>query len=533
MENNSDTTGIPLGRVFRMKELKGWFGKVLNVPSGRQGVVIEPSGKQKLLPPGKHRILSVLGRLRGKGIGLATGYVPQEPFMVPIKFPYMLSGDGELLDLTLVGSMQVVDPARFFSAIILPQGEFHPSALTLGDDAAMQAPAPIFRKYAAEDLIHGTPPHLDGELLNNLQSLGTAIGLSIQYLPLISITRADDRALIAEKTQALNERLQQVDIQKMLADIENQVELEEFIQQLDPELQKLVQLKTGGDSVGGLAAVKTHVGEAVRNWLNIEADQDGSTRRWQIEDLFRKKSQETSKKLPASHRQPRFWWLSRVIWMVFLILLGWTLHFTVIKIADAAGWDSKLEFLIALWAVIIPGILESIKALYEKRESIDEATWTQPGFQLLDDLVKNDRQWADELVRDQCHAELQHVIQVLQDIRSREYKRENTTLALRLRNEIERNVADCSEKVLRPDYGHPPYLTELHISRRAWNNMLDYDEDLLLFASALSDKVQQLQEASQADALEAHLLTSLDKDVMKFCSKFFERGRPLKVPSAD
>lgn len=140
---------------------------------------------------------------------------------------------------------------------------------------------------------------------------------------------------------------------------------------------------------------------------------------------------------------------------------------------------------------------------------------------------------ADKLVRDECRTELFHIRDVVSDVRGVEYKRGKTDLALRLRNVVEKNSEDCADKVGRLDYGPAPYLTDLHISNHAWERMLDYDEDLLLFVKALSDEAHLVQEKSHADQLTEELVSDLDAGILKFCNRFYERGRPLEMPAED
>ena len=153
-----------------------------------------------------------------------------------------------------------------------------------------------------------------------------------------------------------------------------------------------------------------------------------------------------------------------------------------------------------------------------------------PDYQRLDNLVGNDRAWADELVRQQCRDEFLHIRDVVRDIRSREFKREKTELALKLRNEVERNAEECAAKINTPDFGRPPYVTDLHIRQKAWSRMLDHDEELLLYAHALSEKAHLLQQKSHADEMTLEMIADLDAGMLRFCNQFFQRSRPLQMP---
>lgn len=528
---------FPLARAFRFKELLGWIGKSLEVPPGRLGVVVTKDGKGRTLPTGRHRLLTAFQRLRGRGIGLAAGYVPAGEFDTPLKAPYILSGDGELLDLGLVGTLEITDPLRYFTEVVIPQGQVWSMEVDLSDEAAQDALNAITTKFAAADLIHGLPPRLAAELLASINPFLSTRGMRINSIPLKTFSSPADRVAIAEKVQSLNEnkRLQDPALEAKLKDIEDQAQLEDFARQLDPDLGKFVSFQLDRESLEkGVTTAKARIGGALRAWLTVETKKGEGRRRWRLEGLIRQK-QEDAKTPPRLkiRRPPPGWWLPRTVWIIFVILTGLALTGILNWIARAASWDNRMEVLLVIWGFVIIAVLESIKALYEKRETIEEETWMLPGYQRLDNLVSNDRLWADELVREQCQKELKHVRETLQDIRSREYKRGKTGLSLKLRNELERNAEDCAEKVGRQDYGCPPYVTDLRVNRRAWLQMLDIDEDLLLYANALSDKAHLLQQKSQASELTDEMVADMDVDIMKFCNRFFERGRPLQTPPAE
>jgi hypothetical protein len=240
--------------------------------------------------------------------------------------------------------------------------------------------------------------------------------------------------------------------------------------------------------------------------------------------------------MPKARRLPRFWWFWRVLWMAIVFFIGLALTSLVNRLAGAASQQGKMGLYLLIWGFVIGVVLDSIKVLYEKLEGAYDAARLFPASSVsssLDALVGNNRDRADELVREQCQKELGHVRDVLQDIRTREFKRNKTDMALKLRNELERNVEDGIKKISNRDYGRPPYVTDLHIDRYAWDAMLDYDEDLLGYANALSDKAHLLQQKSQANELDPALLASFDSDISAFCNRFFERARPIKILSQE
>jgi hypothetical protein len=66
-----------------------------------------------------------------------------------------------------------------------------------------------------------------------------------------------------------------------------------------------------------------------------------------------------------------------------------------------------------------------------------------------------------------------------------------------------------------------------------WENALDTDENLLIKAHLLSDKTHLLQQQSHADQMVVESVAEVDAEVSKFCNQFFERGRPLQLPTEE
>jgi hypothetical protein len=540
-KEEKQTSMVPLGRAFRLKELKGYFQKFITIPPGRTGVVVEADGQGRTLAPGYHRLLTVIQRLRGRGVGLAAGYVPKEPFNLRMAIPYLLSGDGKLVDLNLACVLEVNDPVKFFTQVVLPQGTFQADGMEVNDEMARKMLGSATTKYAAADLVHGLPPRLNGELLNALGMFAAGWGLSVRNIPLVVITNSDDRLAIAEKTQALQERLQDVALQAKMAEIENQAQLDEFIQQVDPQAGAVVHpqvaqaapaeaapLAAAAAPAKDAPAAARKPGEYLRTLFG-GSGAGNSRRGGLLAGLFHQKP-----KAAAETRElPHLWWLMRTLWMAIVLIMAGIITYLVFHLAASASVQRKLEFLLPTWGFAITYILTNIKVLAEKSENAFEITRPSSASSRLDDLVGDDRRRADELVREQCQKELGHVREVLQDIRTREFKRDKTEMALKLRNELEQNAEEGIKKIGSPDYGCPAYVTDLYLNRNAWNDMLNYDEDLLGYAHALSDKAHLLQQKSQADELDMAQLAGFDTDISDFRNRFFERGRPIKIHSQE
>lgn len=261
--------GVPLACAYHLKELRGLIGKSMEVPGARLGVVIYPGGKVGTFPPGKHRILTAFQRLRGLGVGLRAGYIPSGELSARVILEYLLSGDGELLDGRLICTVSIEDPGRFFNELVVPQGEIWAGEIDLDPQLVKDALGAITTQYAAADVVRGS---LDGRLIGAAQSsLDAGLknqGMKLKEILLLTLSRADHRALIEEKSQALRERLQEVEIQKKMSEIENQAQLNDFIQQLEPELKDAANFHLGANQEGpDKGSEKGKVGGAIHNWL--------------------------------------------------------------------------------------------------------------------------------------------------------------------------------------------------------------------------------------------------------------------------
>ena len=119
---------------------------------------------------------------------------------------------------------------------------------------------------------------------------------------------------------------------------------------------------------------------------------------------------------------------------------------------------------------------------------------------------------------------------MLNDLRSRAYKNGAEELALQIRS-LEKKFHRTREELMNPNIGVPPYVTDLKVSRRMWDDLLDYDEQLLVRASALSEDVQALQqEYAQGAEITPEKLNQLEGRLDAFLHNFKNRNQALKAP---
>jgi hypothetical protein len=219
--------------------------------------------------------------------------------------------------------------------------------------------------------------------------------------------------------------------------------------------------------------------------------------------------------------------------MAFLILLGIGLTVLAFWLAQAFSWKNYMEVTIGIWTFILFGLLESIKVLYEKREHIAEIKWSKAGITYLDDLTDNNRQEVDQLVRAQARRDLNHIREILNDVRSRIYRGGNEDLALRIRD-LERKFESASARLQNPDFGRAPYLDpKLHINSHVWENMLDYDELLLIRGTALSEDAQEIQQNVSQSQVSQEFFDKLEARLDAYMHEFENRGRTLRSSDAE
>ena len=521
----------PFAKAYGLDELDGRLGKWLEVPAGRQGVVIK-NGVPKTLSPGRHRVLSTFERLRGKGLGLQVGYVPAQPFTARVKAENLLSGDSELMDASLLCEVEVVDVARFFTQMVLPQGAIYGDTLDLSSEGAWEALGTLTRQYSGGDLVRGVPvENMLPQIRLQLEAIFNGQGLYLDFVLLISFWRISDRALAAEKALLVQDRLRDVELQNKMAEIETEAQFQDFVNQLEPELVGKVGLhpvvaSASANDVEAEAADEKGITifDTFRTWINFESKKGEGGRHFRIDGLFRRLGKDSPTSKARRRKPPQRWWLARVAWMIFVVLVALVLTKVVDWVAGGANWDARWQFYLAVWGFAVLAVLESLKTLFQKREELESQRWAEPGYTYVDDLVGNDRPQADRLVRNQCDRELGNAQDMLNDMRSRIYKSGDEDAALSVRS-LEKKLARVREDVMNPKMGEPPYVTDLKVGRKLWLDMLDYDEQVLVRVSALSEDTQELQQKYTQGKFDLEILNQLEGRLDAFLHHFKNRAQ--------
>jgi hypothetical protein len=419
MNNPTNPSNLPLARAFTLKQLSGWLGKALDVPHGRQGISMNAAGRMRLFPPGRQRVLSVFERLAGHGAGLRAGFVPTQGFQASLKAPNLLSGDNELLDASLLCQVEVTDPPRFFTELVIPQGQVDSGLIDLSEVLSIETIGALAARYAARDLVSGlSTQRLATELFNVLQPALSGLGLRLVNLQWIVFWRAEKRVEIAEKAQALDDRLKELVLDKEMAALERQAKREDFIRQFQEEVEaRPVAVET--PTTGSAAPTPPPV-ENMRGWLTIDTAKEGGKRHWRFEDLFNRRKKPPEEGL-ASRRQLKRWVKIQIIFLLGLSSLGCLSTVGFFWIAKAASWNVKWEFFMVIWGPVLGVLMGQAVVFFKKREDLDDLFWQSKGITEVDDLSRNNRQRADQLVREQCAEDMRHVQEILSDVQQRVY----------------------------------------------------------------------------------------------------------------
>ena len=523
---SSLTDAAPLARVLPMREWSGALDRFFQVPAGRTGVVIYADGQARTFPPGKHRILSMVERMQGKGAGLRAGFVPSAPFNGLCRSEHLLSGDDELLEANLMAAVAVTDPARFFQEQVAPKGELRHAILDLGGPQ-VDAGYHILKRYAAQDLISGLPTaQLANELRPWLAAELENLGLRLNAIQVISFWRSEDRLMVAEKAHQIAEQLR-------VLQQPSQAQAVPALMQADQVVVRPVAADPAAPAATatGLPLPPAPAGStpltALQDWLaTIQLPDFQNLRpRWKLQSLFRK-SETAEIKIPPVRRPQRRWWLPGIIWAVFLLLLGYLVTRTTLNLGDAVSPEARFGFITGLWMVILPLVFETVRRMVLKREMIAETIWMLPGATHLDELVRSDRARADRLVRQQCQTELARSVEMLDALTARVYRSGQVEAALELRR-LKQTFEEAHTRLLQPTFGAPAYLSNLNVSQAAWNRMLDYDEELLYIANALSEKVNQFQQSG--DSLAPEQAVQLQRSLDQLLYYFGGRSLALKT----
>ncbi len=523
----------PLAKAFRLKELAGWLSKQIVIPQNRQGIILLGNAPARFLPPGKHAALSKFERVSGRGAELLAGYIPTQPFRACLKATNMLSGDEELMDASLVGLVDVTDPACFFTQFVQPNQVINEASMELSGDIAIEGLAALVSRYEAADLMQGLPTfRLATEIQTQLNPALANQGIRLIGLEMLSFRRTADQVKVAQKVQELEARLREVSMEGKMAEMEDNAKLEDFSRQIRSELVEHAGIReVTPTEVQSIKATAIPLIAQLQSKLSSLKPSSSSDRNWRIGRLFHR-SQPAGEEPHPGRRQIRQWLIGRGITLLVLILVGFFITALIMSNSKEPSWSIRWEFMLIIWGPILAVVIQSLIAFLKKREEISEALWTAQGMTFIDDLSRGNRKRTDQLVREQCAGELQLIRETLVDVRSRVYKGGDENQALQIK-QLEGKVENCRTEVLNPSFGAPPYLSDLKIDRHMWGHLLDYDEKLLVHIASSSLGAHNIQQKLVVGGSDGEDLTRLEKKIDAFRHDFSMRQNAVKVSEQD
>lgn len=230
---NNTQAQLPLAKAIQAGSLPGVMRKIIEIPAGRQGIIIMRSGKARMLPPGRHIASVALPRIIWNDTGDWCGYLPADVFPAFYNLPNLLSGDDDLLDASLLCLVKVTHALQFFQGIVVPQGMVPASGLELPGGLVRTGLEPLVRRYTAADLAAGLPTDfLLGQMGELMRQQLANLGLELVGVQVFSFLPAVDRIEIAAKLGAMEALLADAQVQSRLESAQDQAGLDGAMREL-------------------------------------------------------------------------------------------------------------------------------------------------------------------------------------------------------------------------------------------------------------------------------------------------------------
>ena len=469
---------LPIARAFSLDELPGWLGKRLDVPQGKQGIIIDASGRMDLVQQGKPKAITPLARINGKGIGLMAGYIPADEFQISVSLTNLLSGDDALLDADILFSAKVNNPRVFFTKLVVPQRELHVLPVLEGN-ALHKMVEKVTQLYEREDALRHVPTHqLTSDTRSVLGNVFSLYGLQLVDIPMLLLRRSEDRLLVDEKL---------AELETALAGKQDDEDAHRHIEAAANQLLPgSISLRSGEkhaltDVVSGLRRVRLMKGRLGQHWV--------------LKALRNPSADELDAK---TNRALKRWRKLKIIWMSLLLLFGIGLTYLIIKLGFNMRSEAVIGFLLGTWGLLISLVVTAMKQLVQKQELIIFGAKSWKDLENARIVSKNDRTEVDRLVRQQCSQELRNALDVLNASRAELFRSGKKDLALKIKD-LEKKIENASSDMLSSDHGTPFYLSDISISELDWKRTLDDEEELIAYSIKLGDMAENLRlDLSQA-----------------------------------
>ena len=514
-ENQNES--IPLAIALTVQELKGWVRKELFVPNGKRGIVIFRNGKSKIFSSGTHTALNPLQRIKKQGVGLQAGYMPEKELPLFLRINNILTGDDHLVDISLMCQLEILDHRKFFEMGVIPRKYLEGSALILDDEESFRAVYQIINEYALEDLISGSLHDTIRQRISTLlQSILSLQGLQLSNIFLLTIWPVEDRVRIEEKLFEFEQKMNSISLEKKMASIENDAQLQEFMQEFGVSIPK--------SSAFSKISLKPEESSASKSlfydWIKNELRDNLPGRNFRIKSIWQKKI-----KPETDEKTGRIKFFPRLVFVILIFLLIISVISLYARIVNNETLSPDYRFYIGIGTILVGLIINTIIAYYKKWEADYATDYDDRRTSMLDDLSEKNRKEVDVIVRDQCIAELAEQKRMLNDTRSRVYKNGEEEFALTLRH-LENKIDDSIDQIKNKNFGIPPYLNfNRKFTTRIWEEFLEKDEQILIMVSSLTQVVLDIQKQIGQQTIDKGLISGFENQLDHFLQTFGARHR--------
>lgn len=527
----------PLAQVRPASELAGVLRKRLAAPPDRAAVVAPPGGPPRVLPPGQTQTVGTLwDRFTGRLGRTVYALLPAGTLHTLLTARrlgdpeaanrFYLSGDGQLLDLTVHAPLRISQPALFFEQLLRPRGRldqlsFEAALAQQVAPALGAALASELESRAAGDLAHPAVRAVLAQVASRALAAPLAgWGLELAGAGSVVARPAEATVAVAERVEALQAQLREVAQAAEMDKLTRAAELHEYAQQLEADFG-VTGLAQAAEAETPDRAPDDHSG--LLAWLQRVTERLVASR--VAGDLARRAPQLPK---PATVVEVEPVWLRwmtplRYIFslaMIVLILLSfWRMS------PDHPDYGGTLLRLLLYSGVLVLGLISSIWA--EERTRRRLLSHQVMGSLAL--LSAGDRIQADRILRRQVTTELDAIQDKLKEARFKWFRAGDKEAAADLK-EIERRVERQARELGIVDVGLVPYMTRAYITPRQLDAMLNYDDDLLLQSNALGDRGQAILSAAIRQEPAGEVLPDLEAALAEFEHHFKARARYLRTP---
>lgn len=498
-------TKVPIAKAYSIEDLSGWFGKWFHVPDGKQGIILYGDNEYELFPSGKRPVIRPFDRWIEKGTKIRLGYIPLGAFDIPARFSALPCGDSEPIDVSMILLVEVSAPALFFSKIVFPVGELV-ELPDLEPVSLRKKIGEVLLQYEREDILSKVPvENISTEIIQLVAPLFPQFGLKLLEMSFLVFQRSDHRSIEESKISEIEE--------KALKTLTNDAELT-----TRSEMNEVIK-KVFPDSVRLDAQKSRHLSEVIDALHQVKRLENRPKQHWMLMALSNKGIDEADDKTQNVLRK---WQRMEINWIILLLLIGSGLTYIFYHFGFDLTSGEIIGSLVGIWGLIISLILNSIRKLVDKKETVMLAKNGLAGVNSGKLVGLEMRSEVDKLVRQQCAMELKHVSEILNNSRAKLYDEGQTVLALKIK-ELEKSLEEKQKKVLDVSNTKPFYLTQMTVTDIEWQRLLDQEELSLQESKVLGLMTEAFQFAIPNVNVED--INKIENQLQVFNDSFYDRSR--------